>query len=146
MITAAFFNEPLELLTRGRTTKGTGTVSVSPLDHLRWYFGKSALARFVAWRTCRLQCARRRRGNFGRNAAARIFEPFFTTKPDGLGTASGLHPSVSASRGKACRGAYQWTSKVGVGTTVTLILPLCQETAEERGENGDARVVLPLMT
>ena len=71
----------------------------------------------------------------------RIFEPFFTTKPDGLGTGLGLSQVFRFAR--QSQGGVYVDSKVGVGTTVTLILPLCQETAEEHGEIGDARVVLP---
>jgi signal transduction histidine kinase len=55
-----------------------------------------------------------------------IFEPFFTTKAVGKGTGLGL--SVSHSLVKEHGGEIEVESKIGEGTTFTIILPLYEET------------------
>jgi signal transduction histidine kinase len=52
----------------------------------------------------------------------RVFEPFFTTKPVGKGTGLGL--SISHNLIKRMGGTIDVWSQVGVGTTVTVHLPL----------------------
>ncbi|MBB3695347.1 ATP-binding protein [Sphingomonas sp. BK580] len=51
----------------------------------------------------------------------RVFEPFFTTKPVGKGTGLGLSQVFSFARGLG--GDVSVDSVVGLGTTVTLLLP-----------------------
>ena len=53
---------------------------------------------------------------------ARIFDPFFTTKPTGEGTGLGL--SVSYGIIKNHGGDILVESKVGKGSTFTVVLPL----------------------
>jgi PAS domain S-box-containing protein len=57
---------------------------------------------------------------------ARVFEPFFTTKPIGEGTGLGL----SQIHGFAAQagGIAQISSRVGLGTTITIILPKVDKT------------------
>jgi two-component system, NtrC family, sensor kinase len=51
----------------------------------------------------------------------RVFEPFFTTKPEGTGTGLGLSQVFRFAR--ASGGDVHIESAVGIGTTVTLLLP-----------------------
>lgn len=55
----------------------------------------------------------------------RIFEPFFTTKPMGKGTGLGLSQVFGMCR--EAGGTVEVTSALGVGTTLTLVLPLSRE-------------------
>jgi two-component system NtrC family sensor kinase len=52
----------------------------------------------------------------------RIFDPFFTTKPLGKGTGQGL--AIARSVAQSHGGSLDVSSKVGVGTTFTLRLPI----------------------
>lgn len=54
----------------------------------------------------------------------RIFDPFFTTKPQGDGTGLGLAICYGIAQEHA--GRLEVTSDVGVGTTLTLFLPLLE--------------------
>ena len=62
--------------------------------------------------------------------AARAFEPFFTTKAVGKGTGLGLSQVYGFARQSG--GVASIDSKPGLGTTVTVYLPVAQEAAVER--------------
>ncbi|HWT80267.1 MAG TPA: ATP-binding protein, partial [Candidatus Methylomirabilis sp.] len=53
-----------------------------------------------------------------------IFDPFFTTKPTGKGTGLGL--SVSQGIVRKLGGYIRVRSKVGEGSTFTVVLPITQ--------------------
>ncbi|MDF0544173.1 PAS domain S-box protein [Sphingobium sp. H39-3-25] len=65
---------------------------------------------------------------------ARVFEPFFTTKPIGEGTGLGL----SQIHGFAAQagGIAQISSRVGFGTTLTMILPRVDKTPVANQQKG----------
>jgi PAS domain S-box-containing protein len=67
---------------------------------------------------------------------ARVFEPFFTTKDIHKGTGLGL-PQVYGFA-QQCLGRVTITSAVGVGTTVTLLLPPSLTASVGAGIRGDA--------
>lgn len=54
----------------------------------------------------------------------KIFDPFFTTKPEGEGTGLGLSVSFGIIRDHG--GKIKADSKIGVGTTFTILLPLAK--------------------
>jgi signal transduction histidine kinase len=58
---------------------------------------------------------------------SRAFDPFFTTKGPGKGSGLGLSQVFGFARG--CGGSAAITSQVGRGTTVTLSLPLVEQTS-----------------
>ena len=61
------------------------------------------------------------------SVSERVFEPFFTTKPPGEGTGLGL--SVSYGIIQAHGGGISVESTPDVGSTFTILLPLCDEPA-----------------
>jgi two-component system NtrC family sensor kinase len=66
----------------------------------------------------------------------RVFDPFFTTKQPGKGTGLGL--SVSVQLIEAMGGRMEMSSRLGEGTTVTVLLQLHQNDTEEgTGRRGD---------
>ena len=78
----------------------------------------------------------------------RAQEPFFTTKPQGAGTGLGLAQVVEVARQSA--GHIEIASKVGEGTTVTMIVPVAANTevaaavpdAGRNEKNGGAKLKL----
>jgi signal transduction histidine kinase/ActR/RegA family two-component response regulator len=66
----------------------------------------------------------------------RVFEPFFTTKPVGQGTGLGLSQVYGFAR--ASGGEVQVDSRVGEGTTVSLLLPRSTKAAAQRAPSPAA--------
>jgi CheY-like chemotaxis protein len=67
-------------------------------------------------------------------ALARVFEPFFTTKNVGKGTGLGLSQVYGFA--KQSGGDVRIDSEVGVGTTVTMLLPCTDKPLEVPAEAG----------
>ena len=59
----------------------------------------------------------------------KVFDPFFSTKPEGRG--SGLGLSMVHGFAEQCGGALTIESVVGLGTTVSLWLPVSEHAAED---------------
>ena len=64
----------------------------------------------------------------------RLFEPYFTTKPEGEGTGLGLATcyAIAADSG----GAISIDTELGRGTTVTVFLPVAEQTVSSRRDLG----------
>jgi signal transduction histidine kinase len=69
----------------------------------------------------------------------KVFTPFFTTKPLGQGTGLGL--SIAYGIIKMHRGQINLQSKVGVGTTVTITLPIRQPLISSSLEKSSAYLI-----
>ena len=67
----------------------------------------------------------------------KIFDPFFTTKPVGQGTGLGL--SISYEIVKKHGGDIRMKSKVGVGTTFTILLPLVPKVSSVQDVAGNGQ-------
>jgi signal transduction histidine kinase len=65
-----------------------------------------------------------------KNVIDHIFEPFFTTKDQRNGTGLGL--SICNNIVKSHNGSIEIDSKVGAGTTMSVVLPVSERTASVR--------------
>ncbi len=64
-----------------------------------------------------------------REHLSRIFDPFFTTKPQGQGTGLGLSITHGIVTGHG--GGLEVTSEPGIGTTITVSLPIASDGARQ---------------
>jgi signal transduction histidine kinase len=107
----------------------TGVKEIGP-TLLRTHFDLS-LGRYAFIRVADTGCG------IPEESLPRIFEPFFTTKESGKGTGLGL--SIVYGIVKQHRGCINVTSRVGVGTSFEVLLPLAQSAAQPvraREESG----------
>jgi len=65
-------------------------------------------------------------GGITTDLLSRVFDPFFTTKEEGKGTGLGL--AICKRIIEQHHGKLEIDSKVGVGTTIRVILPVRSET------------------
>lgn len=77
-----------------------------------------------------------------RELQAKVFEPYFTTKPVGMGSGLGLAQVLAFARQSG--GDVRLASGAGEGTCVSLLLPACEEAAQEADAEGAAAPVRPL--
>jgi len=74
---------------------------------------------------------------------ARVFEPFFTTKGVGQGTGLGLAQVYGFARQSG--GGVRLTSRLGHGTTVSVLLPVSDAMPAPRAAAGDPAVAQPVL-
>jgi signal transduction histidine kinase len=100
--------------TSGVITVTAKIVAVAPSDRRTW--PGLASGQYVA-------CSVEDQGEgIPPHLVSRVFDPFFTTKAEGKGTGLGLSQVFRFAR--QCGGGVYVQSKLGSGTTVTLMLPL----------------------
>ncbi len=74
------------------------------------------------------------------NHLKKVFEPFFTTKPEGKGTGLGLAMAYGAVK---THGGWIFVAPAanGIGTTVSIYLPMVEESVDHSHQKWDDRVV-----
>ena len=92
------------------------------------YFGKIKITTNIKNNQCVLLIKDNGMG-ISKEHVSKIFEPFFTTKKVGEGTGLGL--AISYEIIQQHHGELKIESKIGIGTTVKLILPIEQVTSNE---------------
>jgi CheY-like chemotaxis protein/two-component sensor histidine kinase len=105
----------------GKITITTGEVSVDDLDRREHTFLQAG--RYVLLSVTDTGCG------MDEETQSRIFEPFFTTKDKGKGTGLGL--STVYGIVKQSNGYIVTQSKLGLGTTFRIYLPLAEENKDQ---------------